>query len=211
MPILPQIGEKFLANRRASDVAPDTASFAESLRQQEAQSGSPGVLSSEEEEDRATQQPQRTITDSDFSEIFESLRRCLDLRDKYMRKSKQRIGDNPKDYADDFQGISEDLADVSGIRPDANFKKNAPPAHKFEPWKIYPKPPPPHWHLTDKEAVSSDRSHVKGDEEFRFEECEIPGPHPWTFKLDEKGVYQVYDESQGDYPPNRHFIPLRAW
>ena len=210
MLLLPQIGEKILANRRASDAAPDATSFVESLRQQEAQSGSPGILSSEEEEEGHAQQPQRIVTDSDFSEIFESLRRCLDLRDKYMRKSKQRIGDNPKDFGGNFQGLSEDLADVSGVRPDADFTEHTPPAHTFEPWKIYPKPPPPHWHLTDKEAVSSDRSHVKGDEEFRFEECDIPGPHAWTFKLDEKGVYQVYNDSQGDCHILRNFIPLKA-
>ena len=211
MLVLSQIGEKIFANRRASDVAPDAASFVESLRQQEAQSGSPGILSSEEDEEgHATQQSQRIVTDSDFSEIFESLRRCLDLRDKYMRKSKQRIGDNPKDYGGNFQGTSEDLADVSGVRPDADFTKNASPAHTFETWKIYPKPPPPHWHLTDKEAVSSDRSHVKGDEEFRFEECDIPAPHTWIFELDEKGVYQVYNESQGDYHILHGSIPLIA-
>ncbi|KAF8628673.1 hypothetical protein AX15_003797 [Amanita polypyramis BW_CC] len=115
-----------------------------------------------------------------------------------MHKSKQRLGDNPKDYDGHFQGISEGLADVSGIRLDADFSKDRPPAHRPEPWKIYPKPPPPHWHCTEKEVVSTDRSHVKGDEEFRFEECEIPGPHTWTFKLDEKGIFQVYDDSQAN-------------
>ena len=188
-----QIGEKLLAHRRASDAAQNAAPITQAVN---------SVLSSsEEEEDHAIQQSHLSITDSDHPQIFESFRRCLDLRDKYMRKSNQRIGDNPKDYGDHFQGMSEDLADVSGVRPDADFSKNAPPAHSFKPWKIYPKPPPPHWHLTDKEVVSSERSHVKGYEEFQYEECEIPGPHTWTFKLDEKGVYQVYDESQADRHP----------
>ncbi|KAF8349501.1 AMP deaminase [Amanita rubescens] len=194
---LQHIGEKLLAQRRASDASKDAAPLAVS---------SQGVLSSsEEEEDHATQQSHISITDSDHSQIFESFRRCLDLRDKYMRKSKQRIGDNPKDYGDHFQGISEDLADVSGVRPDVDFSKNTPPAHSFKPWKIYPKPPPPHWHLTETEVVSSERSHVKGDEGFQYEECDIPGPHTWTFKLDEKGVYQVYDESQLEGDPHPAF------
>ena len=114
-----------------------------------------------------------------------------------MCRSKQRLGDNPKDYEGHFQGVSEDMADVSGVRPDVDFTKNAPPPHRFEPWKIYPNPPPPHWHWDDKQVITTDRRGVKGNEEFQFEECEIPGPHSWSFQLDDKGVYQVFDDSQG--------------
>ena len=38
----------------------------------------------------------------------------------------------------------------------------------------------------------------RGTSEFRFEECHIPGPHSWTFELDDKGVYQVYDDIPGN-------------
>jgi len=200
-----QIGEKFLAHRRGSEVVVDPAdSFATALRNQATQKGDsngglPSVSSEEDEEPtNGIKHPPMPslVTSAETTRLFDAFRKCLDLRDKYMQRSKQRLGDNPKDYDGHFKGISEDIADVSGVRPDA---KNTPPpsTHNYEPWKIYPRPPPPHWHWADKKAISADRQHVQGDEEFQFEDYEIPGPHPWTFHLDDKGVYQVYDASQG--------------
>ncbi|KAF8627482.1 hypothetical protein AX17_006294 [Amanita inopinata Kibby_2008] len=205
------IGEKYLANRRGSDVVSESAgSFANTLRHQSIQASSNGEslisipsTSSEEEEECIRQaHPQADnldlVANSEYAVLSKAFQKCLDLRDKYMCKSRQRLGDNPKDYDGHFQGISEAIADVTGVRPDANYSRNSPPAHDFEPWKIYPKPPPPHWHWTDKEVVISDGPYSRGDEEFCFKECAVPGPHPWTFKLDDKGVFQVYDDVQAD-------------
>jgi AMP deaminase len=115
-----------------------------------------------------------------------------------MFKSRQRLGDDPRHYDGHFPGLDEDRSDVSGVRPDANFTDNQPPIDSYKPWRIYPRPPPPHWHWTDQEKiVSSDGTYGSSKDGFRFERCEIPGPHPWTFELDDKGVYQVYDEAQG--------------
>lgn len=77
--------------------------------------------------------------------------KCLELRDKYMEISLQRLGDNPRDHDGTFTGFHPaNKADVTGLRPDAD-PKNAdedPAGPSDNAWKIYPAPPPPHWHWT---------------------------------------------------------------
>jgi AMP deaminase len=131
--------------------------------------------------------------------LFQSLQKCLKLRDKYICKSRQRLGDNPRDYDGHFSGLDDDHADVSGMRPDTSFASNHSPAQP-EKWRIYPKPPPPHWHWTDKrQAVTTDGRHSPVGE-FNFDECEIPGEDPWEFAIDDTGVYQVYDNAEHQNP-----------
>lgn len=117
-----------------------------------------------------------------------------------MSKSLQRLGDDPRDHDGHFQPFSERDADVSGVRPDAPLlPKSKPSSERFKPWKIYPEPPPPHWHWKDKTIVSGDGTTRQGDG-FDFEACFIPGPHQGrSYFLDEKGVYQVYDEGKGSH------------
>ena len=126
--------------------------------------------------------------------LFQSFQKCLVLRDKYIQRSRQRLGDNPKDHDGRFNGLDGDSADVSGVRPDANYASEPPLVSPFKPWKIYPKPPPPHWHWTSKEQVAKQ---TDGEEDFKFEDCPIPGSHPWCFVIDDKGVYQVYEQGEG--------------
>ncbi|KAF7792575.1 hypothetical protein EIP86_003669 [Pleurotus ostreatoroseus] len=128
---------------------------------------------------------------AEYSSIFQAFRRCLELRDKYMAVAGHMLGFNPKDHDGHFTGLDPQIADVSGVRPDVNVHIPAEQEHIFKPWKIYPKPPPPHWHWTDKEVIQHKPS--EDNEQFVFENCEIPGPHGWGFELDEKGVYQVYE------------------
>lgn len=108
-------------------------------------------------------------------------------------RSCQRLGDNPKDYDRDFKGFASECADVNGVRPDVAIPDDSPQV-PFEPWTVYPAPPPPHWHWKEDEVISAPHPSTK---EFRFTECVIPGEHPWTFEIDDKGVYQVYDPAQG--------------
>lgn len=130
----------------------------------------------------------------EFLKIFQALETCLALRDKYMRLSQQRLGDNPRDYDGRFSGLDPNISDVSGVKPDADYTSSDPPRTDFNPWRIYPKPPPPHWHWTDKtEPVPGAPKH-EGTEEFLFERCEIPGSDSWDFEIDERGVYQVYKD-----------------
>ncbi|KIY51550.1 AMP deaminase [Fistulina hepatica ATCC 64428] len=137
------------------------------------------------------------VIPAELTHLFQSFRRCLELRDKYLLRSRQRLGDNPKDHDDTFSGLDDAHADVPGMRPDATPENNAPPTSPpFKPWKIYPPPPPHHWHWTDNEAVvaqNGDASAPNGHASFRFEDCEIPGVRDdWNFAIDDKGVFQVY-------------------
>lgn len=71
----------------------------------------------------------------------------------------------------------------------------------YQPWKIYPKPPPPHWGFgAKKEAVTIDGRVDSDDGEFEVAKCDVPGSQDWIFELDDKGVYQVYPADGGLYP-----------
>lgn len=129
-----------------------------------------------------------------------------------MSKSRQRLGDDPRHYDGYFKGVEEGRADVSGVRPDAAYHVNGANTPKAEsnppPWNIYPRPPPPHWHWTDSEKVVSSEEHgasIKGGE-FTLEECAIPPVQEgWDFRIDDKGVFQVYDDT-----PSSMCHPLRC-
>lgn len=129
--------------------------------------------------------------------LYGSLQRCLELRDKYMRLSRQRLGDNPRDHDGVFTGLDEDLQGVAGVKPYSDYAKRNKPKRSFQPWKIYPKPPPPHWHWKDTNLAPNSSKAVRTAEEFDFAQCEIPGEDSRVFSLDEKGVYQVYNGTDG--------------
>lgn len=129
--------------------------------------------------------------------ILESFQRCLELRDKYMLRSGQTLGFNPKDHDGIFQGLDTSIAGVSGVKPDSDYASAPQAESPFKPWKIYPRPPPPHWHWKGKETLVPSQSggHEVPEEEFDFAQCEIPGlDEQWRFELDKRGVFQVYDK-----------------
>jgi hypothetical protein len=133
---------------------------------------------------------------SENAVIFQSIQRCLQLRDKYMFKSCQRLGDNPRDHDGVFTGINEAIADVSGVRPD--YLHAPPVTSPFQPWKIYPPPPPPRWKFSDEhEAVGVDGTVERANDGFDPQSSEMPGEHPLVFKIDETGVFQVYETLKG--------------
>ena len=55
----------------------------------------------------------------ELRQICPSFARCLELRDKYMNYSLQRLGDNPRDHDGVFQGFPTDIGGANGVRPDA--------------------------------------------------------------------------------------------
>ncbi len=113
-----------------------------------------------------------------------------------MTISGQMLGFNPKDHDGHFSGLDSHISDVGGARPDVDPSSVPNPESPFEPWKIYPKPPPPHWHWSDTaQHIPQKADHVT--EEFDFDACEIPGPDTRDFQIDERGVYQVYDDLAG--------------
>ncbi|CAG8476230.1 1571_t:CDS:2 [Paraglomus occultum] len=111
--------------------------------------------------------------------IYTNFQKCLDLRDKYMVLSLQRLGDNPKD------------ADGWKIYP--------PP----------PQPTWPNHGLTNGGNNDNNDSMKDGKkekkqvgEDFHFEECEMPGVDERLFELDATGVYRVY-ENEDDLHNNK--------
>ncbi|KZT28392.1 AMP deaminase [Neolentinus lepideus HHB14362 ss-1] len=152
-----------------------------------------------------------TIITLELSKVFIAFQKCLELRDKYMRISKQRLGDNPRDYDGVFTGLPDDVADVSHARPESKREDVERHTQKspYENWRIYPKPPPPHWHWKEKTHIPVGEHE---DEEFCFEECFIPGEHEWDFQLDEKGVFQVFENvTAEDKKPKFHIPDIREY
>ncbi|KAF7186314.1 AMP deaminase [Pseudocercospora fuligena] len=121
---------------------------------------------------------------TELNAIYSNIQKVLDLRHKYIRLSLQGPHDNPRD----------------------------------EPgWQIYPPPPEPVWHdnkerrdhsteqdgeadlKTPTTATSKKPQRKMGQdigEDFDFDEClPLPEASEMTFKLDSKGVYQVYETS----------------
>jgi AMP deaminase len=142
---------------------------------------------------------------AELSRILESLNKCLSIREKWITCSLQRLGDNPRDHDGRFHGLPTALASVSSMRPDADPAAPRPTKSEFEPWKIYPTPPGPHWHFTDpSNAVLKEGHSTPAKEEFDFDTCKIPGKHHWKFKLDAMGVYQIYDSQ----PSSLYFLDL---
>ncbi|EKM79533.1 hypothetical protein AGABI1DRAFT_120906 [Agaricus bisporus var. burnettii JB137-S8] len=199
-----QIHEKYWAHRRGSDSHSD-ANLMASVHG----SVAGDALLDEHNEPPPTEIPTSTLSIALAEQVHQrqALQTCLDLRDKYMFKSRQRLGDDPRDHDGVFPGIDNTHATVSGFRPDMDTSANSSPsALPFKPWKIYPKPPPPTWHPHSKEALNHSKDEL-GDG-FRFEDCEIPGEHPWSFQLDQKGVYQVYEVLEGkEMPKPAYDIP----
>ncbi|KAG0703791.1 AMP deaminase [Suillus ampliporus] len=209
---LQQMEEQKWAHRRASDVAhpqPDgtslSASFKlssirEALQIQSTEEPHPSPFSDDEDKEHVldVQHHMDTMITPELARVAQSFQKCLELRDKYITKSLQRLGDNPRDHDGVFHGVAEGLADVSGVKPDANISLAVSPKNPHEPWAIYPKPPPPHWHFTAKETVISADGRVTPHDEFNFAQCQIPGNHEWEFEIDDKGVYQVYTNAEAE-------------
>ncbi|KZV73172.1 AMP deaminase [Peniophora sp. CONT] len=154
------------------------------------------------------------LMNADFSHILESFRKCLQLRDKYMRYSCQRLGDNPRDHDGLFKGFNDDLADVSGVRPDVDVNRSdiLSTEERYKTWKIRPKPPPPHWHWTSsKEMVTlpNGTEETEDDEEFEEDLAEVPGADDdgFDFQLDERGVFQVYADVKAENKKPVYEIP----
>lgn len=139
-----------------------------------------------------------TMINPELARVVQSFQKCLELRDKYITKSLQRLGDNPRDHDGVFHGVAESLADVSGVKPDVDHSLAASLSSPHEPWVIYPSPPPPHWRFTAVKTVISADGRVTPDGQFNFSQCQIPGNHDWEFEIDDKGVYQVYTNADAE-------------
>ncbi|RSH92906.1 AMP deaminase [Saitozyma podzolica] len=157
---------------------------------------------------------------SELDALYSAFARCLDLRDKYLALSLQRLGDSPRDHDGTFHGFyPPSTGDVMGCKPEAvpdGCERSSPPnaPDELPAWNHYPPPPPPHWHwkpaqngvtpylethdpAAPSNGQSSQTSGGKTDSDaFRFEECEIPrADMARGFQLNDEGVYEVYDDT----------------
>ncbi|KAI8143151.1 hypothetical protein BJV82DRAFT_611555 [Fennellomyces sp. T-0311] len=126
----------------------------------------------------------------ELQELYQNLQKCLDLREKYMRISCQRLEDDPRN------------SDEWHIYP--------PPPQPS--WPL----PPPEELARRKEMERKRRNDPVGyvGSDFHWEDCTIPGNHECTFAMGPEGFYQVYqsekDQSQEkplyDIPTRRDFF-----
>ncbi|KAG8691951.1 AMP deaminase [Ceratobasidium sp. 423] len=132
--------------------------------------------------------PAAPVLTAELKELYSSLQRCLELRDKYMSVSLQRLGDDPRHYDDE---------PIGNVVPEG---LNSSHPH-FNRWKIYPQPPPPHWKFKAHDTNAPEISHSQDDDDdipFDFSNCEIPGGMPWEWEMDERGIFQVYEDINGN-------------
>lgn len=204
--------EQKWAQRRTSDAAHSQAdstslsasfklsSIREALQIPTTEELHPSPFSDDEDKEQVSdaQHHMDTMINPELARVVQSFQKCLELRDKYITKSLQRLGDNPRDHDGVFHGVAESLADVSGVKPDVDHSLAASLSSPHEPWVIYPSPPPPHWRFTAVKTVISADGRVTPDGQFNFSQCQIPGNHDWEFEIDDKGVYQVYTNADAE-------------
>ncbi|RKO92458.1 hypothetical protein BDK51DRAFT_15600, partial [Blyttiomyces helicus] len=103
----------------------------------------------------------------ELQSIFATLAKCLFLRKRYMQCSYQCAGDNPKDAED---------------------------------WKIYPAPPPPSYVPSKNPKLATgglaEDAGAVPTEDFVFEKCHIPGEHEFEYRLDDDGIFHVYNNEE---------------
>ncbi|KWU46133.1 AMP deaminase [Rhodotorula sp. JG-1b] len=158
----------------------------------------PELEEAEEIDEGFTAQNPNEVLTAELRALYTSFQRCLDLRDKYMTLSRQRLEDNPANYDGAFTAESSpSYASTSSL-----LSNNLPPS--FKKWQIYPPPPEPHWKERDPHGdppvETTDEIAAREAQRNRFvlSEVVIPGKEAEgkrrRFALDANGVYQVYSD-----------------
>ncbi|TIB93525.1 AMP deaminase [Wallemia mellicola] len=133
--------------------------------------------------------------------LYQSFQTCLNLRDKYIAISHQRMEDNPSNYDGRFFPAG-----------DENDNK----ADKFKSWRIYPPPPKPFWYRTNSQGMELPQEPAKEKKtEFEWNDAgEIPSEDSnlkWDFAMDERGVYQVYEKNDDTQKPIFNIPTIREY
>ncbi|KAI7218759.1 AMP deaminase, partial [Hortaea werneckii] len=139
---------------------------------------------------------------SELHAIYSNIQKVLDLRHKYIRLSLQGPDDNPRDqqgwnlyppYPDQAAQDGND-AKPSGQRSQNNSQNNSPGHTPGQTPRIKPK---------------KGRKYGQDiGEDFSLDDClPVPGPAEMTYKLDENGVYQVY-ENQHSLEMNEPIVQI---
>ncbi|WWC86266.1 AMP deaminase [Kwoniella dendrophila CBS 6074] len=170
-------------------------------------------------------QPEQGIG-SELEQLYASFARCLDLRDKYLELSNQRLGDNPKDHDGTFHGFTpKSSGDVMGLKAEVQQDtcegSSAAENDELPTWNIYPPPPPPHWRWKPSnegvmpEPTSSDgttqdtaASSSQQPQSFKVEDCVIQEEDKQhVFHLNDEGVFTVYLEDRPEVSENNNNKP----
>ncbi|RCH79533.1 AMP deaminase, partial [Rhizopus stolonifer] len=105
---------------------------------------------------------------AELRELYGALQKCLDLREKYIEFSSQRLMDDPRNQ-DDWE-----------IYP-------APPP------RSWPLPPPEELERRKAKEKAREADPVAAvGSDFDFAQCKIPGPHVYQYGIGADGYYQVY-------------------
>lgn len=143
------------------------------------------------------------VQTAELLELYTSFQRCLDLRDKYIKLSRQRLEDNPRDYDGEFDPEPDSTT--------ASFERAAVPGKtraqtsgakrmKFSKWQINPPPPAPHW-KAEQEAKPNVERVERPQDELLESAWDLPGRHRYDFSIDKHGVYQVYASPEARQGP----------
>ncbi|ORY91145.1 hypothetical protein BCR43DRAFT_479906 [Syncephalastrum racemosum] len=165
----------------ASVNEPSTAAAAAQQQQQQQQSH--GVA------DPTTKlEGQDDAVTSELRELYSTLQTCLDLRQKYMARSCQRLEDDPRN------------SDNWNIYP--------PP-----PPPSWPLPSPEELARRKQRELEREADPVAAVGcDFHWEDCKIPGKdNERTFELNAEGVYQVHKAAAGDGQPIYDIPPMKEF
>lgn len=125
-----------------------------------------------------------------------------------MSVSRQRLEDNPLNYDGTFNPARDSTSTSTSLDLAPEELQSANQVPKFNKWEIYPPPIPPHWNVGDGDPFAPSRKHPEPYQppDFKMSECSIPEAHSFTYQMDTKGVFQVYDHKESGPLPLCSFV-----
>ncbi|KAI0882688.1 AMP deaminase [Annulohypoxylon maeteangense] len=139
---------------------------------------------------------------AELSTIFRNIQKILDIRHRYIRLSLQRDGDNPKD--DSSWDIYPPPPEPAWVGPNMNQDSHGPNtgSNSMSNSTVLPtqanaqRPHDLGTMIADAEPKRTPRKRKPGHdigEDFDMEDLPLPQASELVFRLDENGVYQVYE------------------
>ncbi|KAH7030807.1 uncharacterized protein B0I36DRAFT_114310 [Microdochium trichocladiopsis] len=144
---------------------------------------------------------------AELSTIFQSIQKIIDLRHKYIRLSLQRDGDNPKD--EPSWEIYPPPPEPAWVGPAGHQDPPAPVTgnNSMSNSTVLPPPQSTPSRSTDPGAEGNENKkpvrkrkpgHDVGEDFDMAEVAPFPPPSEFTYRLDESGVYQVFENSAAE-------------
>ncbi|KAH6646492.1 hypothetical protein BKA67DRAFT_613154, partial [Truncatella angustata] len=138
---------------------------------------------------------------AELSSIFANIQKCLDIRHKYIRLSLQRDGDNPKD--DPSWDVYPPPPEPAWHGPRA---AQATGSNSLSSSMVLPSKPdqerPTNEATAETPRKRTSKKRKPGHDvgqDFDMEDIlPLPSPSEYTFRLDENGVYQVFENDGAD-------------